>query len=236
MNKPGIILKICVTNFVTYTYAEMHPGPHLNMIVGSNGTGKSTIVAAIILGLGGNPKTVGRGSKVSEYIKHNCQQSRIDITLKSGDGSNSDTTVVTREFDLQDKSVWRINGSRVPQGDMLKHIKLYNIQVDNLCQFLPQDRVQDFAKMNKQELLKQTKKALCRDDLIEKQQNLIAKKDRHKAILETSSKRSKKLQEAKDANLRLESKVNNFNKRKKFLTVIKTIDRKIAWRKYELLA
>lgn len=42
----------------------MHPGPHLNMIIGPNGTGKSTMVAAIILGLGGNPKTVGRGSKV----------------------------------------------------------------------------------------------------------------------------------------------------------------------------
>lgn len=42
----------------------MHPGPQLNMIIGPNGTGKSTMVAAIILGLGGNPKIVGRGSKV----------------------------------------------------------------------------------------------------------------------------------------------------------------------------
>lgn len=42
----------------------MFPAPNLNMLVGPNGTGKSTIVAAIILGLGGNPKTVGRGTKV----------------------------------------------------------------------------------------------------------------------------------------------------------------------------
>lgn len=34
------------------------------MLIGPNGTGKSTIVAAIILGLGGNPKIVGRGTRV----------------------------------------------------------------------------------------------------------------------------------------------------------------------------
>lgn len=38
------------------------------MIIGPNGTGKSTMVAAIILGLGGTPKIVGRGSKVSQMF------------------------------------------------------------------------------------------------------------------------------------------------------------------------
>ena len=35
-----------------------------------------------------------------------------------------------------------------------------NIQVGNLCQFLPQDKVADFAKMNQQELLENTEKAV----------------------------------------------------------------------------
>lgn len=68
----------------------MYPGPHLNMIVGPNGTGKSTMVAAIILGLGGNPKTVGRGTKVNEfsfwYVKINKIISRylnmLSITVR----------------------------------------------------------------------------------------------------------------------------------------------------------
>lgn len=36
-----------------------------------------------------------------------------------------------------------------------------NIQVSNLCQFLPQDRVADFVKMSNTELLTNTMQAVC---------------------------------------------------------------------------
>lgn len=40
-----------------------------------------------------------------------------------------------------------------------------NIQLSNLCQFLPQERVSDFAKMNKIELLENTELAVS-DNLL----------------------------------------------------------------------
>jgi len=49
----GTIVRIKLKQFVTYDYVEFFPGPDLNMIIGPNGTGKSTIVCAIALGLGG---------------------------------------------------------------------------------------------------------------------------------------------------------------------------------------
>lgn len=54
--KAGAIVRIKVTNFVTYTSAEFFPGPKLNMVIGPNGTGKSTLVCAICLGLGWGPQ------------------------------------------------------------------------------------------------------------------------------------------------------------------------------------
>jgi structural maintenance of chromosomes protein 5 len=47
----GSITRIQLENFVTYDYAEFRPGPQLNMVLGPNGTGKSSIACAICLGL-----------------------------------------------------------------------------------------------------------------------------------------------------------------------------------------
>ena len=54
--QPGSIVRVKLQNFVTYTSAEFFPGPSLNMIIGPNGTGKSTLVCAICLGLGWGPQ------------------------------------------------------------------------------------------------------------------------------------------------------------------------------------
>lgn len=59
-HQPGSIVRVKLTNFVTYTSAEFFPGPSLNMVIGPNGTGKSTLVCAICLGM-------GWGTQVSKY-------------------------------------------------------------------------------------------------------------------------------------------------------------------------
>lgn len=51
-HQPGSIVRVKLANFVTYTAVEFYPGPSLNMVIGPNGTGKSTLVCAICLGLG----------------------------------------------------------------------------------------------------------------------------------------------------------------------------------------
>ena len=54
--QPGSLVRVTLKNFVTYTAATFNPGPSLNMVIGPNGTGKSTLVCAICLGLGWSPE------------------------------------------------------------------------------------------------------------------------------------------------------------------------------------
>lgn len=230
MFRPGCIRKVEVKNFVTYSHVEMYPGPHLNMIIGPNGTGKSTMVAAIILGLGGTPKIVGRGTKVSEYVKHNCNTAVITIYLQ---GRNENQFKVTREFDTADNSSWKLNNRKVKLDDVLECIKQFNIQVNNLCQFLPQDRVQDFAKLNKHQLLKETLIALCQFHLIEKQEVLIKNRESQKELQESLAKIDKNLEQARELNIRLEGRVTSFNKKKEYQDKIENIERKLTWMVYE---
>ena len=67
---PGAIVRVKMLNFVTYTNVEFKPGPSLNMVIGPNGTGKSTLVCAICLGLGWTP-AVSPSRGVSAYCRAN---------------------------------------------------------------------------------------------------------------------------------------------------------------------
>uniref|UniRef100_G1N298 Structural maintenance of chromosomes protein 5 n=1 Tax=Meleagris gallopavo TaxID=9103 RepID=G1N298_MELGA len=62
----------------TYDHCEVRPGPNLNMIVGANGTGKSSIVCAICLGLAGKPSFLGRAEKVGLFVKQGCLKGLAD--------------------------------------------------------------------------------------------------------------------------------------------------------------
>lgn len=86
------------------------------------------MVAAIILGLGGNPKTVGRGTKISEYIKHGCSDAKINIQLQ---GENDELIIVSRHFGADEKSVWRVNDKKVTQQNFKEFVRQYDIQVLN---------------------------------------------------------------------------------------------------------
>ena len=56
----GSVLRVRMHNFLTFDDCEVFPGPRLNVILGPNGTGKSTVTHAICLACCGSPATVGR--------------------------------------------------------------------------------------------------------------------------------------------------------------------------------
>lgn len=127
----GSIVKITLRNFVTYDYCELTPGPQLNMIIGPNGTGKSTVVCAIALGLGGAPSLLGRAKNIAEFVKTGEDEAVIQIELKRTGGKRN--VVIQRKIQKTSNSTsWMLNGRSAPQKDVLKIISELNIQVDNL--------------------------------------------------------------------------------------------------------
>ncbi|XP_077615421.1 structural maintenance of chromosomes protein 5 [Crocuta crocuta] len=141
----------------TYDVCEVSPGPHLNMIIGANGTGKSSIVCAICLGLAGKPAFMGRADKVGFFVKRGCSKGMVEIELFR----NSGNLTITREIDVaKNQSSWFINKKSTTQKVVEEQVAALNIQVGNLCQFLPQDKVGEFAKLSKIELLEATEKSI----------------------------------------------------------------------------
>jgi chromosome segregation ATPase len=156
-------------DFVTYTSAEFLPGPSLNMIIGPNGTGKSTLVCAICLGLGAKPDVLGRAKDPSEFVKHGQKEAEIEIELERDPARHRTNPVIKRiiKRDAGNKTFFMIDGRNSTQKAVAELCRSFSIQVDNLCQFLPQDRVVEFAALDPVELLVQTQRAAAPDYMSE---------------------------------------------------------------------
>ena len=168
--RPGSIVRVACEHFVTYDAVEFRPGPHPNMIVGPNGTGKSTVVCAIALGLGWKPSVLGRAKDVASYVKLGHSQGWVEIELQ---GTESNVTIRRILFRESNTSDWMLQGVPASARQVHQAVSQFNIEVGNLCAFLPQDRVADFAAMTPSKLLQDTQHAAGHAQLSEWHAQLI---------------------------------------------------------------
>ena len=219
-NQRGAIVRIRLRNFMTYTDVVLRPGPNLNMILGPNGTGKSAVVCSIIVGLAGEVSLTGRATSPAGLVKKGSDWASIEIELFNSRGSNYIVTrkiIITArtEIKIDHKSEWKLNGLTVGKTKIQDLTRKLNIKVDNLCQFLPQDSVASFVKMNPSELLNSTLKAAGDNRLVEDHVKLI---DLTNSINEMASDldRLKKACQENEVNARrLESEVERLREREK---------------------
>ncbi|KAF7553737.1 hypothetical protein G7046_g7010 [Stylonectria norvegica] len=175
--QPGAIVRVGVENFVTYENAEFFPGPHLNMVVGPNGTGKSSLVCAICLGLGYSPKHLGRAGSVKEFVKHGKDIATIEIELQKRPQDRRNYVIRVQIRREQNNQKWWLNGKETNHKSIQALMRKLKIQVDNLCQFLPQDRVVEFAASTPVGLLHETLRAAAPEEMLAWQSQL---RDLHK--------------------------------------------------------
>jgi len=226
----GSIYRIKLHNIVTYSDVEFFPGPRLNVIIGPNGSGKSSIVCAIALGLGGSPNLLGRAKQLSDYIKQGTDRGFIEIELFNDNGENY---VIRRDLKKDNTSDFRFNGRQMSKNDVLKKIKELNVQIDNLCQFLPQDKVVCFASMSPKELLIETEKALAVSDMYENHMKLIELKKSQNEESNSLEEQKRSLEDLVRKNAALEEEVGKFHERQRLLDTVDILKKKKLWVDFE---
>uniref|UniRef100_A0A668A922 Structural maintenance of chromosomes protein 5 n=1 Tax=Myripristis murdjan TaxID=586833 RepID=A0A668A922_9TELE len=226
-------LKLLIISFLfsdrTYDYSVVHPGPNLNMIVGANGTGKSSIVCAICLGLAGKTAVLCRGDKVGLYVKRGCKKGFIEIEYKRGGN-----VVINREIHVENnQSIWMLNGRHSSQKAVEEEVKSLHIQVSNLCQFLPQEKVGEFAKMSKIELLEATEKSVGPPAMYEYHCELKNFRNKERELESVVKEKADFLQKARQRNERNKLDVNRYYEKKRHLDLIELLEKKKPWVEYE---
>ncbi|KAK7835531.1 structural maintenance of chromosomes protein 5 [Quercus suber] len=229
---PGNIIEIELQNFMTFNHLKCKPGSRLNLVIGPNGSGKSSLVCAIALGLGGEPQLLGRATSVGAYVKRGEESGHINISLR---GDTKDEQInITRKIDTRNKSEWLFNGKAVPKKDILQVIQRFNIQVNNLTQFLPQDRVCEFAKLTPVQLLEETEKAVGDPQLPIQHRALIEKSRELKNIQLSVERNGETLNQWRALNAELEKDVERVRQREELLTKVESMKNKLPWLKYDM--
>lgn len=229
----GSVMRVEVSNFMTYKRATVEPGPKLNLVLGPNGTGKSSLVCAICVGLAGRTSLLGRAEDVSSFVRRGASAGWVEITLSSGNPMRPH--VVRREMHRDtNSSEWYINREKVRVKDVEELVRdKLKVQLDNLCQFLPQDKVVEFARMTPKDLLEATEKAIGNGELYEQHSQLIkvrrelAGHDQHKAALDES------VAQLKADNSRSTRDVQNIQRRQQLMEEVELARQKLPWVVFE---
>lgn len=65
----GVLERVECYNFMCHDHFYVELGPLINFIVGKNGSGKSAILTAITLCLGGKASATNRGQSLKSFVK-----------------------------------------------------------------------------------------------------------------------------------------------------------------------
>lgn len=204
--QPGAIVRVKLTNFVTYESAEFLPGPNLNMVIGPNGTGKSSLVCAICLGLGWGPQHLGRATQIGEFVKHGLGEAYVEVELQRRSHEPENHVVRLKIIRDGNGREWWLNGRKTSLKAVQMLTRSLSIQIDNLCQFLPQDKVSEFAALSPVELLQQTQRAAAPEQMLEWHEELKKLRRDQKQLEEQHARDKEHLetQETRQEGLRAE--------------------------------
>ncbi|KAF4633023.1 hypothetical protein G7Y89_g5094 [Cudoniella acicularis] len=232
--QPGAIVRVKLTNFITYENAEFFPGPNLNMVIGPNGTGKSSLVCAICLGLGWNPSHLGRAGQIGEFVKHNKNDAYVEIELQRRPTEARNHVVRLRIIKDGNLREWWLDGRKTSHKNIQKVTTDFNIQVDNLCQFLPQDKVSEFAALSPEDLLLQTQRAAAPEEMLQQHEQLkqLRKLQKTLDIQLEQDKESLGAMENRQENLRAE--VQRLQERREIQERISLLQKTVPFAEYKI--
>lgn len=62
--RAGSVLRMILKNFMCHSHLEVTFNSNINYVIGRNGSGKSAILTALVVGLGGKATLTNRGNSV----------------------------------------------------------------------------------------------------------------------------------------------------------------------------
>jgi structural maintenance of chromosomes protein 6 len=153
----GVLRALELQNFMNHTHLRIDFDPHVNFIIGKNGSGKSAIVNALIAGFGHRASATGRNTNSAKsLIKHGADFALISVHLANGGEDPwkadefGDTIVAERRLERTGAGSYKLKDGpdgtarRSTHAEFAELCQHFNIQADNPCALLTQEHAKKF--------------------------------------------------------------------------------------------
>lgn len=151
----GILERVECYNFMCHTQFSVELGPLMNFIIGKNGSGKSAILTAITLCLGGKASATNRGQSLKSFIKEGKENASIIVRIKNqGEGAYlpddyGKSIIVERHFTKSGSSGFKLKNAQgrivsTKKAELDAITDYFSLQIDNPMNVLSQDMARQF--------------------------------------------------------------------------------------------
>ena len=151
----GIIESITCFNFMCHERLHVELGPLINFIVGENGSGKSAVLTALTLCLGGKASDTNRGGSLKSFVKEGQQHGNLVVKIKNA-GTDAyqhhiygDSIIVERHFSKSGASGFKVKNEHgrivsTKKQEIDEISEWYALQMGNPLTILSQDNARQF--------------------------------------------------------------------------------------------
>ncbi|KAI1130190.1 hypothetical protein F5Y10DRAFT_133383 [Nemania abortiva] len=214
----AIIESITCINFMCHVKLHVELGPLLNFIVGENGSGKSAVLTAITLCLGGKASATNRGGSLKSFVKEGTEHASLVVRLKNqGEDAYKadlygDSIICERWFTKSGSSGFKVKSAAgriisTKKAEVDDIVEWYCLQVDNPLNVLSQDNARQFLNaatpaMKYSYFVKGTQLEQLDDDYktltqyLEDQENKLIELEENLAYLKDKYEKAVKLRDA----------------------------------------
>lgn len=129
----GHVESIELVNFMCHRHLLINLNAHINFIVGNNGSGKSAILSALTICLGGRASVTQRASSVDSLIREGASAGKIRIKLNNK-GDNPYEPAVFGEHIYIERILKRDGGnSYAILNESGRHVSARKDDINSLC-------------------------------------------------------------------------------------------------------
>nr|XP_019004110.1 uncharacterized protein I203_03268 [Kwoniella mangroviensis CBS 8507]OCF67571.1 hypothetical protein I203_03268 [Kwoniella mangroviensis CBS 8507] len=152
----GVLKSINLVDFMCHRHLTVDFGPRMNFLVGHNGSGKSAVLTAIAIALGGKAMTTGRGQGLKDLIRKGADKAIITIVMaNSGPQAFKPDVydphiIIERTISLNGATAYKFRASRDgrilanKRSELSAILENFNINIDSPLTLLTQDQARSF--------------------------------------------------------------------------------------------